>query len=60
MAIYLCRCPVPGIGFLETLATPEGEKSKLGQKHQARNCGRPTCLLKSMEGGKSWLRFSNP
>ena len=28
MAIYLCRCPLLGIGFLETLATPEGEKKQ--------------------------------
>ena len=60
MAIYLCRCPLLGIGCLETLTTPEDEKSKLGQKRQARNCGWPTCLLKSMEGGKSWLRSPNP
>jgi len=52
MAVYLCRCSLYwGFGFLETLATPEGEKSKLGSKASSAELrdGQPVCL--KVDGG---------
>ncbi len=49
MAIYLCRCPLLGIGFLETLATPEGEKANLVKTSSADL--RTANLFAQVDGG---------